>query len=236
MSLTDAPADYPRIRYVSSFEELVAARFENGINALCWRRTLPGDFAEVIAQLPVREGIVTLEDEDLESLVVSEAGRAAIDVMLGDLLRLRELELEPLLDHINGFLRDAVPGPVRTDVGSFHADSATAEADTWLCTYIGPCSEGLRNEEALRRVDVPETRAALLEIYGGSDDAGFIEYLHENCFDLHYVPVSGAKPFPFGTGNLWRIATEHPGCPVPPCIHRAPDTRPGDPPRLLLIS
>jgi hypothetical protein len=29
---------------------------------------------------------------------------------------------------------------------------------------------------------------------------------------------------------------EYDGSPVPPCIHRAPDTRPGDPPRLLLIS
>ena len=27
-----------------------------------------------------------------------------------------------------------------------------------------------------------------------------------------------------------------PGSPVPPCIHRAPETHPGDPPRLLLIS
>ena len=36
--------------------------------------------------------------------------------------------------------------------------------------------------------------------------------------------------------NLWRIATDHPGCPVPPCIHRAPATLPGASPRLLLIS
>ncbi len=40
----------------------------------------------------------------------------------------------------------------------------------------------------------------------------------------------------FGLGNLWRIAVDYPGSPVPPCIHRAPITRPGRPPRLLLIS
>ena len=40
----------------------------------------------------------------------------------------------------------------------------------------------------------------------------------------------------FGLGNLWRLAVRHPGCPVPACIHRAPDTAPLLPPRLLLIS
>jgi hypothetical protein len=46
----------------------------------------------------------------------------------------------------------------------------------------------------------------------------------------------GAQPFSFGLGHVWRIACEHPGSPVPPCIHRAPETAPGQPPRLLLIS
>jgi hypothetical protein len=84
-------------------------------------------------------------------------------------------------------------------------------------------------------VEVPETRAALLALHGGGDDEGFREHLRENCLDLHYVSAPGAQPFSFGVGNLWRIATEYPGSPVPPCIHRAPETPPGDPPRLLLI-
>ena len=63
-----------------------------------------------------------------------------------------------------------------------------------------------------------------------------IRYLNENFFDLHYAPLPQARPFSFGLGHLWRIATEHPGSPVPPCIHRAPATLPGQPPRLLLIS
>jgi hypothetical protein len=39
-----------------------------------------------------------------------------------------------------------------------------------------------------------------------------------------------------GIGHLWRIAVQHPGSPVPACIHRAPPPRPGDARRLLLIS
>ena len=67
------------------------------------------------------------------------------------------------------------------------------------------------------------------------DDAGFRAHLHENCYDLHYAPAASARPWSFGTGNLWRIAVDWPGSPVPPCIHRAPVTLSGQP-RLLLIS
>lgn len=237
MSSHPLPPGFPRTKIVHSFAELVGTPFAEGVNALCWQRTLAGDFGEVVAKLGVRDGITTLEDEDLLALEVSEAGRAAIAVLLEDQRLLRAHELMPSLDCIDGYLRDEEPGPVPTDVYSFHVDSATAPADTYLCTYHGPASEALRNEDAQRRVDMPETRAALLEIYGGEDDAEFVEYLHEHCFDLHYLPISAeVQPYGFGLGNLWRIATAHPECAVPPCIHRAPETAPGDPPRLLLIS
>lgn len=228
---------YPRIKLVSSFHELATTRFADGVNALCWPRTLPGDFTEVVAKLSasVEEGITTLEDSQLENLPVSPAGRAAIEVLLEDQRLLRERDLDPVLDCINGYRRDETTGPVRTDVFSFHADSAPVEADTWLCTYFGPSSEGLRNEEAIRRIDIPETRAELLRVFGGEDDESFREYLAEHCYDLHYAPAPHAEPFTFGVGNLWRLAIEYPGCPVPPCIHRAPETRAGEQ-RLLLIS
>ena len=83
---------------------------------------------------------------------------------------------------------------------------------------------------------LPDTRAALLQLFGGEDNADFCEYLNENCYDLHYASAAQAQPFSFGVGNLWRIAVDWPGSPVPPCLHRAPETRPGQPPRLLLIS
>ena len=230
------PPDYPRIKLVSSFDELLATPFADGVNALCWQRTLPGNFSEVVEHLAAREGITTLEDSQLQTLPVSTAGRAAIDVLLEDLRLLRAHGLAPNLDCIDGYLRDENPGPVPTDVFSFHADSATVEADTYLCTYHGPASEGLRNDQAVRRVDIPETRAELLKLFSGEDDDDFLDHLKENCYDLHYAPIPQARPFSFGLGNLWRIAVEYPGSPVPPCIHRAPETLPGQPPRLLLIS
>jgi hypothetical protein len=230
------PPNYPRVKRVRSFQELINTPFTDGINALCWQRTLLGDFGEVVERLGAREEIATLDEALLRSLSVSKAGRVAIDQLLEDYRLMKNSDLEPALNCIRDYPRDEDPGPVPTDVFSFHADSATVEADTYLCTYHGPASEGLRNDEALRRVDIPETRAALLKLFGGNDDDAFREHLKENCYDLHYAAVSSARRFSFGVGNLWRIATDFPGCPVPPCIHRAPETVRGAPPRLLLIS
>ena len=229
------PPGYARIRVVGSFHELVSTPFGGGVNALCWQRTLAGDFGDVVERLGAGEGVTILDDARLRSLPVSAAGRAAIDILLEDQRLLRERDLDPVLNCINGYPRDEDAGPVSTDVFSFHADSATVETDTWLCTYHGPASEGLRNDEARRRVDIPETRTELLRRFGGEDDGGFLEYLGEHCYDLHYAPVPHARPFSLGTGNLWRIATDWPGSPVPACIHRAPGTVRGEP-RLLLIS
>ena len=80
------------------------------------------------------------------------------------------------------------------------------------------------------------SRAALHDKYGG--ETAYVQRMLDAFarYDLHYAPQPGAQPFSFGLGNLWRIAVEWPGSPVPPCIHRAPDTQPGDPARLLLIS
>jgi hypothetical protein len=251
------PPDYACIKRVHSFHELATTAFTDGVNALCWERTLPGDFGEVVAQLKAGEGIVTLDEARLRSLPVGTAGRAAIDFMLEDLRLLTALGRDPVLNCIHGYPRDEEPGPVPTDVFSFHVDSAPVETETWLCTYLGPPSEGLPNDQALRKVDDPTIRAELLKQYGGADDATFTEWLTENHYDLHYAPLPGAQPYSFGIGHLWRVACEHTGNRAsdqpstvsyqppafrsqipksPPCIHRAPATQPGDPPRLLLIS
>ena len=227
------PIDYPRIQRVQSFYELATTPLAGGVNALCWERTLSGDFGEVVARLGDGEGIVTLDEARLLALPVSAAGRVAIDQMLAEQQLLRECELDPVLNCIHDYPRDEDVVP--TDVFSFHADSAPIQADTWLCTYHGTPSEGLRNDEAQRRVDVPATRAELLQRFGGKDDADFRVYLEEHCYDLHYAPIPGAQSFSFGVGNLWRIACDWPGNPVPPCVHRAPATVHGQP-RLLLIS
>lgn len=234
MSAVSIPAN-PHIRLVSSFAELVAARFTNGVNALCWERTLPGDFAELVARVgDADEPIVVLDEARLRQLPVSAAGRAAAEAILNDLRLLREQDRDPVLNCIYGYPRDEEAGPVPTDVFSYHADSAPVEADTWLCTYHGSPSEGLPNADVIRRVDDPATRAELLRQYGGDDDDDFRDYLHEHCYDLHYAPRPDARPYSFGIGHLWRIAVDWPGSPVPPCVHRAPATIPGQP-RLLVI-
>ena len=228
--------DYFRIKTVHSFAELAGTPFADGVNALCWPRMLRGDFAEVVEKLGPGEEIVTVEEEQLIELQVSASGRAAIEILREDLRRLREVHRDPVLNCIHDYAHDEAAGPVRTDVFSWHVDSAPVEADTWLCTYFGRASEGLPNEEAQRRVDIPEVRADLLTFLGmEEDDAEFREALREHCFDLHYAALPHAQPYSFGVGNVWRIAVAWPGSLVPPCIHRAPHTSPGEPPRLLLI-
>lgn len=225
-----------RVRIVHSFDELIATPFGGDINALCWPRQLPGDFQEIINRLQVDEEMTTIEDAALRALDLSPAGAAAREVLLADQALLRRHNLIPSLDCITGYPRDAADGPVPTDVYSFHVDRAPVQADTYLCTYIGPPSEGISNETAIRRVDMAQTRTQLLELYGGPDDEAFAAHLGEHSFDLHYSPRPGAEPYTFGVGNLWRIAIAYPGSPVLPCIHRAPLTLPGGQARLLLIS
>ena len=238
------PADEPPentqlrgVRFVSDFSQLIATSFSEHLNALCWKRNLPGDFAEVVSCLgDSRSPMITLESYLLHRLPLSVAGRVAVDVMLADFRMLSELNLAPVLNCVYDYQRDERGGPISTDVFSFHVDRAPCATDTWLCTYHGPGSEGLCNENAQRHVDLPATRAALFAAYGGSDDAGFENYLNENTYDLHYAALPHARPYRFGTGHLWRIATQYPGSVVPPCIHRAPPHLVGDSPRLLLIS
>ena len=246
MAIWTAPTGYTRIHQVQSFDDLVTTPFAGGVNALCWSRTPPGDFGAVVALLGAGEGIVTLDDARLRTLSMqaarsmgeagSAAARTAIEVLRADLQSLVAQERDPVLNCIYGYPRDEDPGPVSTDVFSFHADSAPVAADTWLCTYHGAPSEGLRNDQAHRRVDLHATRARLLERFGGEDNEDFHAYLKENCYDLHYAAAPEAQTFSFGLGNLWRIAVDWPGSPVPPCIHRAPSILPGQPARLLLIS
>lgn len=207
-----------------------------GVNAFCWERALAGDFAAVARAL-VRgdEMIVKLDEARLQGLKLGEAGRIAAEVMLEDFRRLRDLGLQPELNAIWDYPRDT-EAVVPTDVFSWHVDSATVPADTWLCTYFGAASEGLPNAEARRRVEDPVTRAALRREFGGADDAEFAAWLSENCYDLHYAARAGARAWSFGVGHLWRIAAEYEGAPVMPCIHRAPATVPEAGPRLLLIS
>lgn len=159
------------IKHVSSFQELVTTRFAGDVNAFCWSRSLPGDYAEVVRQLGPGEGIVSLDEDRLRSLKLTAYGLLAVNQMLSDLALLREAGRDPVLNIIYGYPKDEEGGPVPTDVMSWHVDSAPVEADTWLCTYHGAPSEGLLNEHALRKVDDPKIRVQLLDLYNQSSGA-----------------------------------------------------------------
>jgi hypothetical protein len=226
--------NYPNILQVNSFQELQHTAFERGVNALCWPRVLVGDFAQVVEALGrLDDGVVELDEDVLGRLTLSADGRLAAAGMLTDLARLRELGLAPELNCITAYPRDAASVP--TDVYSFHVDEAPIETDTWLCTYYGMPSDGLCNHEAEKCVEIEELRAGLLREFRGADSAAFEAHLKEHSYHLHYRAKSGARPWSFGVGHLWRIATLWPGSLVPPCIHRAPPDVDGRP-RLLLIS
>lgn len=232
------PADYLRIQCVSSFEALVSTPLAGDVNALCWVRQLEGDFDAVARALDDGAGgnMGPVEDVDLHALAgLSPRGRLAVECLLEDRAQLSTRGLDPTLDCIKTYPRDELGALVATDVHSFHVDRAPFATDTYLCSYNFPTSEILRNDQAQRKVDIPEIRSALLALSGARDEEQFREYLADHSFDLHYQQSPAARPIACGVGNLWRIACLYPNAPVPPCIHRAPVMISGQP-RLLLIS
>lgn len=226
-----------RIRIVGSFDELVNASFGPEVNAICWARQLPGDFDEIAALLQDEEDILSLDEQAINALRprLSDQGRIAADTLLADRQLLQERGLLPSLECVPRYPRDD-DNTIATDVYSFHADRAPVQADTYLCSYNEASSEGLDNAGAVRRIDDPATRENLQGLFAAEGGGSFEEFLREHCYDLHYAAQPDALRYSFGIGNMWRIAVEYPGSPVAPCIHRAPDTVDGRPPRLLLIS
>jgi hypothetical protein len=230
--INSSPAGQP-MQCVTNFEALVSTPFYGAINTICWSRTLTGDFGEIVNKIPLNENITVLEPEQLCALQLSEQGQLARAIILHDLQLLTAHGAAPILNIIKCYDRDEALPFFSTDVYSFHADRSPVPTDTFLCTYYGEPSEILPNAQAQQKVLVPEIREELKKLYGGADE-GFESFLSEHFFDLHYQAAPGAQPVSLGTGNLWRLATDHPGSPVPPCVHRAPMEKPGQP-RLLLI-
>lgn len=232
------PAE-PCVRGVDSFAALVAVRFRAGVNAACWSRALAGDFGQVVAALDAElaadgAAVAQVEASTLAALALDAAGEAAVRTLLGDLRALEELGLEPELSLVRAYPRADRHAVLSTDVCSWHVDRAPHELDTWLCTYHGAPSLGLPHDHARAHVDDPVCRARLRAAFGGDEGEAFDDHLREHNYDLHFAPLAHARPWSFGVGNLWRVATAWPGSPVPPCIHRAPDDVPGQR-RLILI-
>lgn len=231
--MIDLSADENQIEYVSNFHDLVSTAFHGTINAICWHRNLAGDFAEIVNKVVLHENMEVLDQEELLALELSEQGQFARDVLLNDWKLLKDHGASPTLNVIRCYDRDDAGAFFPTDVYSFHVDRSPVPTDTFLCTYYGEPSEILPNEQALQKVLVPEIRDELKKQYRGAAE-GFESFLTEHFFDLHYLAKPHARPISLGIGHLWRLAIDHPGTVVAPCVHRAPKEKEGEP-RLLMI-
>ena len=222
-----------QILSVTNFKDLVSTPFHGAINAICWTRTLTGDFAEIVEKITLNENIAVLEEEQLRALQLSEQGQLAREILFNDLKLLTAHGASPTLNVIRCYDRDDASPFFPTDVYSFHVDRSPVPTDTFLCTYYGEPSEILPNAQAQQKVLVPEIRDELRKLYGGAEE-GFESFLSEHFFDLHYQAKPKARPVSLGLSHLWRLAVDHPESTVLPCIHRAPTEKNGQN-RLLLI-
>ncbi|MEO8771578.1 MAG: hypothetical protein ABI402_15900 [Ferruginibacter sp.] len=222
-----------QIQCVTNFQDLVSMPFHGEVNAICWSRKLVGDFSEIVNMVALNGNIQVLEEEGLQSLSLSEQGNLAREILLNDLKLLKAHGASPILNLIRYYERDDAYPFFSTDVYSFHVDRSPVPVDTFLCTYYGKPSELLPNAQAIQKVLVPEIRDELKKLHGKSDES-FESFLSEHFYDLHYQAKTGASPISLGPGNLWRIAVDHPGSKVAPCVHRAPKEKNGQR-RLLMI-
>ncbi|MBO9683522.1 MAG: DUF1826 domain-containing protein [Flavisolibacter sp.] len=231
--MTDLPPGESQILYVTNFQDFLSTPFTGMINAICWARSLTGDFSEIVGKVALNGNITVIEQEELEALELSEQGQLAREILLTDWKVLKAHGAAPVLNVITCYDRDDAYPFFPTDVYSFHVDRSPIPVDTILCTYYGDPSEILPNAQAQKKVLIPEIWDELKKLYHGTEE-GFEGFLCDNFFDLHYQAEANAQPISLGQGNLWRLATDHPGNQVPPCIHRAPHERSGQK-RLLMI-
>ncbi len=227
-----SPTEKQQIQFVSNFQDLISSPFFGETNAICWNRTLVGDFSEIVDQIELNEAMKVIELEELKSLQLSEQGQLAVEILLNDFKLLSDYGASPVLNIIKSYEKDPTNPFFRTDVYSFHVDRSPIPTDTFLCTYLGESSEILPNSNAIQKVLVPEIIAELKTTYH-IKDKDFEDFIKEYFFDLHYNAIANYHPIQLGNGHLWKLAVDHPELKVPPCIHRAPKEK--DQKRLLLI-
>ncbi|HIC8808354.1 TPA: DUF1826 domain-containing protein [Elizabethkingia anophelis] len=214
-------SDNNQVGVVSTFSELVNTDFQGNMNALCWNRSLDGDFKEIVTKLQLKENITEISIEDLLALQLSEKGSAAREIILNDLQLLTDFGASPSLNLLKLYERDDEFDFISTDVYSWHVDRSPVGTDTFLCTYDGAASDIVSNNQVMQKILIPEVREKLKELYDGPESE-FEDFLKENYFDLHYQSKPDAKPVNLGLGHLWRLAVDHPDQKVLPCVHRAP--------------
>lgn len=226
-------SDNNQVRVVTTFSELVNTTFQGEINAICWNRDLLGDFKEIVSKLELKENITEVSTEDLLALQLSEKGILARDIILNDIQLLTDFGASPSLNLLKHYERDQDLDFISTDVYSYHVDRSPIETDTFLCTYHGAASDIISNDQVEQKILIPEIREKLKALHDGPETE-FETFLQEYFFDLHYQPKPNSEPVNLGSGQLWRLAVDHPTQQVLPCVHRAPVEKDGEY-RLLLI-
>lgn len=226
-------SDNNQVRVVTTFSELVNTTFQGEINAICWNRDLLGDFKEIVSKLELKENITEVSTEDLLALQLSEKGILARDIILNDIQLLTDFGASPSLNLLKNYERDQDLDFISTDVYSYHVDRSPIETDTFLCTYHGAASDIISNDQVEQKILIPEIREKLKALHDGPETE-FETFLQEYFFDLHYQPKPNSEPVNLGSGQLWRLAVDHPTQQVLPCVHRAPVEKDGEY-RLLLI-
>ena len=224
---------FESIKQVASFEELITTDFAYSMNAICWERSLEGDFSEIVNKLTDIDTTIQIDEEQLTQLLLSPKGQLARKILLEDFQQLKAIGASPELNVLKNYERDEDFVVFPTDVYSFHVDRSPIPVATFLCTYFGDSSEIVSNSDAVQKILLPEIRSELRKLYKGTDE-GFDAILIENFYDLHYQANQNAKIIQLGIGNLWKLAVDHPKMKVEPCIHRAPEEKSGQK-RLLLI-
>lgn len=210
-----------QIGYVNCFEELISTSFNGDVNAICWDRKLIGDFSEIIKKVTLNESVVELSKEDLLELELTKEGSLARQILLNDLELLTKHGASPVLNIIKFYESDDSFPFFPTDVYSFHVDRSPIATDTFLCTYYGQTSDIIPNAEARQKIHIPEIRKELKKLHQDEEE-DFKTFLSDNFFDLHYQMNLDSTPTSLKIGHLCKIAIDHPGSNVLPCIHRAP--------------
>ncbi|AOA58395.1 DUF1826 domain-containing protein [Acinetobacter larvae] len=216
-------SEHTQIRVVNNFSDLVQLHFQGKMNAICWSRTLMGDFQEIVEKLlfKEKEDITEVSIADLRALKLSAQGDLAREIIIQDIQLLTDFGASPVLNLLKQYERDDSLDFITTDVYSYHVDRSPIETDTFLCTYYGPASDILPNDQVEQKILIPEIRQKLKKLYSGPESE-FDAFLEEYFFDLHYQAKANAKAVNLGCGHLWRLAVDHPTQQAEPCVHRAP--------------
>jgi hypothetical protein len=222
-----------QIHNVSSFQNLISTPFQGEINALCWTRSLIGDFSEIVKKLALKGNMAAINPDELRELQLTEQGKLAREILLSDFRLLKNHGASPTLNLIKCYDRDDGYPFFPTDVYSFHVDRSPIPTDTFLCTYHGESSDIIPNSQTTQKILIPEIRSELKKLHDGNNE-DFESFLSEFFFDLHYQLKPNAKTINLGVGNLWKLATDHPESKTIPCIHRAPIEKNGET-RLMII-